>query len=327
MPLSCTNPNCYPEDRECQEGYKPFNKCPNLNRDKDTSDVNRVELSKTELDGQRVNWTGSAMGLTDLQALTARSRILLIGLVGMENAGKTTFLALLYSLLRRGQSITCYHFAGSYTLSGWELIASFLTFQDGSNQVTFPPHTSRNAGRVPGLLHLALKTEAGLLLDVVFTDAPGEWFNEWRSNRQADNALGAEWIHQHGDGFLLFADCEELVGANRGSTRTNIQMIADRLVVNLGSRPLGLVWSKSDVENTRPTMREKIQGHIQTKVPQHYQEFSVSVMQDDPQWNQQVLQAVGWLLDTIQYEPSQQVPSIPLVDTDDLFLLRRSVSA
>ncbi|QDK82633.1 hypothetical protein EXU85_30105 [Spirosoma sp. KCTC 42546] len=272
-----------------------------------------------------MNWTGSAMGLTDLQSLTARSRILLIGLAGMENAGKTTFLALLYSLLRRGQSINHYRFAGSYTLSGWELITSFLTFENGSNQVTFPPHTSRNAGRIPGLLHLALKTEADYLLDVVFTDAPGEWFNEWRSYQQADNAVGAEWIHHHGDGFLLFADCEELAGINRGITRTNIQMIADRLVVNLGSRPLGLVWSKSDVENNRPAMREKIQSHIQTKAPQHYQEFSVSVMQNDPQWHQQVLQAVGWLLDTIEHAADQQVPTIPLADTDDLFLLRRSV--
>jgi hypothetical protein len=202
-----------------------------------------------------------------------------------------------------------------------------LTFQDSSNQVSFPPHTSRNAGRVPGLLHLALKDKSNYLLDVVFTDAPGEWFNEWRSNQQADNAVGAEWIHQHGDGFLLFADCDELAGTNRGSMRANIQMLTDRLAVNLSFRPLGLVWAKSDVKNTRPAMREKIQSHIQNKALQRYNEFSVSVKQDDPQWHQDVLETVSWLLNTIQSEPGQQLPTVPLATTNDLFLLRRSVSA
>jgi hypothetical protein len=268
------------------------------------------------------------MGLTDLEPLFARSRVLLIGLAGMENAGKTTFLALLYSLLRRGQAIPGYRFAGSYTLLGWELISGFLTFQDGSNQVSFPPHTSRNAGRVPGLLHLALKDEADHLLDVVFTDAPGEWFNEWRSNQRASAAAGAEWIHRHGDGFLLFADCEELVGNNRGNARIQIQMLADRLVANLGKNPLGLVWTKSDVENLRPAFREKIQSHIQAINPRHYREFAVSVKLDEQQhWHRQVLEAIAWLLDTIRYEPGEPPPHIPPADTDDLFLLRRSVSS
>lgn len=278
-----------------------------------------------ELDGQRVSWTGSAMGQRDLEPLIARSRVLLIGLAGMENAGKTTFLALLYSLLRRGQSIPNYRFAGSYTLPGWELLAGFLTFKDGSNMVSFPPHTSRNAGRVPGLLHLALKDETDKLLDVVFADAPGEWFNEWRVNEQAKNAEGAAWVHHYGDGFLLFADCQELAGAACGEARANIQMVANRLVVNLGARPLGLVWAKSDVENKRPAMREKIQAHIRGKDPQHYQEFAVSVNRDQVQWHEQVLEAVGWLLDTIRHEPSQPQPAVPRTDTDDLFLLRRSV--
>ncbi|QKG51828.1 TRAFAC clade GTPase domain-containing protein [Hymenobacter sp. BRD67] len=246
----------------------------------------------------------------------------------MENAGKTTFLALLYSLLRRGQPIPGYQFAGSYTLAGWELIAGFLTFEDGFNQVSFPPHTSRNAGRIPGLLHLALKDEAGHLLDVVFTDAPGEWFNEWRSNEQATGAEGAEWIYKHGDGFLLFADCEELAGPNRGTARTNIQMMADRLVAKLGKRPLSLVWAKSDIENTRPTVREKLHSYIQAKNPLRYQEFAVSVKQDEEaKWHRQVLETVAWLLDTIRTEPGKRQPAIPSATTDDLFLLRRSVSA
>lgn len=328
MPLNCPIKHCHPEDGECQQGNRPFENCPNLLRGEGAVEAGTAEPSVVELDGRRVSWTGSTLGLTDLEPLVARSRLLLFGLAGMENAGKTTFLALLYSLLRRGQVIPGYLFAGSYTLAGWELIAGFLTFEDGFNQISFPPHTSRNAGRVPGLLHLALKDEAGQLVDLVFTDAPGEWFNEWRSNEQATAAAGAEWIYEHGDGFLLFADCEELAGPKRGESRTNIQMVADRLVAKLGKRPLGLIWAKCDVENTRPTVREKLQSYIQTKHPLHYQEFTVSVKQDDTrQWHQQVLEAVAWLLATIQTEPGTRQIAISSATTDDLFLLRRSVSA
>jgi hypothetical protein len=286
-----------------------------------------VEATPAELTGRRVSWTGSAMGLSDLEPLAARSRLLFIGLAGVANAGKTTFLALLYSLLRQGQSVPGYQFAGSHTLPGWEILAGFLTFEDGSNQVTFPPHTSRNAGRVPGLLHLALKDEDGNLRDVIFTDAPGEWFNEWRNHQTAELAAGAAWIHQQGDGFLLFADCEELIGPDRGTARNQLQMVADRLLDQLGTRPLGLVWAKSDFGEVRPTIRESIQQRILSATPPNYREFAVSVERRESQWHAQVLEAIAWLLDTLQNEPGTSLPPLARPNIDDLFLLRRSLSA
>lgn len=326
MPLSCPNANCHPEDFGCQDGYPTLGECPCFQQQHSLPEAETAatELAD-ELTGRRANWTGSAMGLTDLEPLAARSRLLLIGLAGVENAGKTTFLALLYSLLRQGQAVPGYRFAGSHTLPGWELLAGFLTFRDSTNQVSFPPHTTRNAGRVPGLLHLALKDEDGHLLDVLFTDAPGEWFSEWRNSQLAEAAAGAEWIHQRGDGFLLFADCEELAGPNRGAARSQVQMVADRLLSNLGKRPLGLVWAKSDVENTRPAIRTSITEHIQRGGPQHYQEFAVSVKNEPQQWHAQVLETVAWLLDTLRHEPGTPLPAVARAESDDLFLLRRSV--
>ena len=104
MPLSCSVPHCYPEDGECQQGCRPFRECSNLQQSAG-ADEGAVVASKEELDGRRVSWTGSVLGRTDLEPLMARSRVLLLGMVGMENAGKTTFLALLYSLLRSGKAI------------------------------------------------------------------------------------------------------------------------------------------------------------------------------------------------------------------------------
>ncbi|MGI4736267.1 MAG: TRAFAC clade GTPase domain-containing protein [Janthinobacterium lividum] len=327
MALHCSHAHCYPDDSTCQAGHQTIGECPYYQAAQDAATTDSVESRPAELTGRRVSWTGSAMGLSDLEPLAVRSRLLLIGLAGAANAGKTTFLALLYSLLRQGQPIPGYRFAGSYTLPGWELLAGFLTFEDGSNQVSFPPHTTRNAGRVPGLLHLALRDADEHLLDVLFTDAPGEWFNEWRSNQASELGEGAAWIHRQADGFLLFADCEELIGPERGATRAQIQMVADRLLDQLGTRPLGLVWAKSDFGELRPAIRDSIQQRIQAASPRHYREFAVSVERREPQWHAQVLEAVAWLLATQQQEPGQSLPPLALPATDDLFLLRRSLLA
>lgn len=326
MALSCSNDFCFPDDLGCHAGCPTVGECPYFQAEQNPVTAAGAEVSTAELTGRRVGWTGSAMGLSDLEPLAARSRLVLIGLAGVANAGKTTFLALLYSLLRQGHAIPGYRFAGSYTLPGWELLAGFLTFEDGSNQVTFPPHTTRNAGRVPGLLHLAAKDAEGNLLDVVFTDAPGEWFNEWRSQQAADLAEGAAWIHQQGDGFLLFADCEELIGTARGAARNQLQMVADRLLDQLGSRPLGLVWAKSDFGEVRPAIRDSIQQRILLAQPRRYREFAVSVEHREPQWHAQVLEAVAWLLDTLQNEPGTQLPPPARPATDDLFFLRRPLA-
>jgi hypothetical protein len=62
-------------------------------------------------------------------------------------------------------------------------------------------------------------------------------------------------------------------------------------------------------------------------VPHHYCEFAVSVEQREPRWHTQVLEAVAWVLDTLQHEPGKPLPSLARPDTDDLFLLRRSLLA
>lgn len=347
MALHCPYPNCYPQDRECQAGYTPFSSCPHLTGEQSGGPAEGVPPSQEELDGRRVSWTGLAMGVDDLAPLVGRSRVLLLGLIGLHNAGKTTFLALLYSLLRAGQPLAGYRFAGSTTLAGWELIASYLTFDGKQNQVRFPPHTSRNAGRVPGLLHLALRDEAGRLRDILFTDAPGEWFNDWRTQERSPNAEGAAWVYAHGDGFLLFADSEELTGEHRNTSRAALEMVADRLVANLGNRPLGLVWTKSDITVTRPVVREKLRAYLAAKQAQRYAEFAVSVMLKASKTGQQtarkggragqppvpavsneghhqVLAAVTWLLATLDGEPGLPRPAVQREATTDLFLLRRT---
>jgi hypothetical protein len=88
------------------------------------------------------------------------------------------------------------------------------------------------------------------------------------------------------------------------------------------------VWAKSDVKNARPAIRESIQEHIATTTPRCYQEFAVSVQRNEKQrWHEQVLESVGWLLDTIRQEPGEALLPVERAATEDLFLLRRSTTS
>jgi hypothetical protein len=104
-------------------------------------------------------------------------------------------------------------------------------------------------------------------------------------------------------------------------------MVADRLLDQLGTRPLGLVWSKSDFGELRPAIRDSIQQRIHAGAPRHFREFTVSVERREPHWHAQVLEAVAWVLKTLQHEPGEPLPPLARPDTDDLFFLRRSLLA
>src|SRR5690606_6949375 len=101
----------------------------------------------------------------NLDLLSHRGTPNIIGLVGSSGAGKTSYLAMLYSLLFNGKRIERWDFAGSLTLVGWELQAKTLQVQvDG---------TIRNPDATPSdkdfysIYHLALRND-GFLQDILF---------------------------------------------------------------------------------------------------------------------------------------------------------------
>jgi hypothetical protein len=160
---------------------------------------------------------GAALGRTDIGFVAGRAKPTLVGLVGPENAGKTTLLAAWYLLIGRGVPISERHrFAGSFTLSGWEAVARSLQWAPGSPP-EFPAHTSTRGGREQGLLHFAFREDDEQLRDYLFTDAPGLWFQKWAINEEAADAAGARWIFEHADLFLLMADCAALSGRDSKS--------------------------------------------------------------------------------------------------------------
>lgn len=329
MPGICKHETCFPDETGCDvKGYPNVTDCPNYKnvetQGADT-EVQKVPDSKDSLEEAfRVPWTGNTLGLIDLNFLTASNKTILIGVTGVASAGKTTFLASLYCLLRHGRKIGDYTFAGSLTLNGWEDIAWYLSWKE-NGKIQFPPHTSIKEGRVPGLLHLALRNSMGEKVDLVFTDAPGEWFDHWRNKVDSPNAIGAKWIHEHSDAFLLFADCEILVGSKRGQAKLQINSVADRLSENLGTRPFGLIWAKSDYP-IADTTKEQILQHINQNTFFHFNQFKTSVKEGvSGVFHQEICGSIEWLIEKLKSNINPKPPVISL-KAEDMFLSKRKLN-
>lgn len=319
MAGKCSEESCYPDDTGCDvEGHFSVLDCKNYGKNSSSEEENSSDQSE-EL--YKMPWTGNSFGLTDLNFLTASSKPIVIGITGVASAGKTSFLAALYCLLRHGKKIGDYSFAGSLTLNGWEDIAWYLSWKENGS-IQFPPHTSNNEGRIPGLLHLTLRNSENKKLDLIFTDAPGEWFDYWRINVHSENAKGAEWIHENSDAFLLFADCDVLSSENRGQAKFQINSVADRLFENIDSRPIGLIWSKSDCEITETT-KEQILKNIEHKLYVHFTEFNTSVKESETgMFHQNICNSINWIINKLASNINSK-PKINSLKKEDMFLSKR----
>jgi Double-GTPase 2 len=321
MITKCSHQDCHdPENIGCNiEGCTILTDCKYFNKET----INK-EVSSTEIEGSfRIPWTANSLGLTDLNFITGSSNSILIGITGVASAGKTTFLASLYCLLRHGKKIGNYSFSGSYTLTGWEDIAWYLSWKDNS-KIHFPPHTANKSGRVPGLLHLKLKNEFDKI-DLIFTDAPGEWFDIWRNNTNDRNAEGAKWIYKNCNGFLLFADCETLAGSKRGQAKQQICSVADRLFENIADRPLGLIWSKSDILISETT-KEQIFMHVKENPIKHFSQFETSVKEGENNiYHDNICESIDWIIKKLESN-TNKLPQIISLKPNDMFLSKRQVN-
>lgn len=267
----CPHPNCFADDNTtCTLGHIRLDMCPEWKR------VSKGEVAVSpDSDQMLLPWSGLAMGEADLNFVSGKIKPITVGIVGPESAGKTTILGAFYLLLGRGGLTTGDNFfSNSYTLAGWEAVAACLRWKPGQPP-NFPPHTPSGAARAPGMLHLGFRRKDGSLRDLLFADAPGEWFQKWAVNEQAVDVEGARWIARHADVTLLIADRQALAGPKMGTARNDFQLLAQRAVTEARGRRLALVWTKGDVE-VAPAMEAQIRKAVasaSSSVP----EFSVSV--------------------------------------------------
>ena len=313
----CERATCFVPDTGCDLGHTDLLKCPSWRGT--TQDDKPAEDLSSEL---LLPWSGSAFGLSDLGFVSGRARPIVIGVVGPQNAGKTTLLAAWYLLLGRGLAdLGGKIFSGSYTLSGWEAVAGAMRWSPGQAP-RFPAHTTSRGGRAPGLLHLSLrKREDRRPVDFLFTDAPGEWFQKWALNSDSEEGVGARWVSDNADAFLVVADREALSGESMGSARSSLQLIAKRLGAELRGRPVAIVWTKADVP-IAPGMEDSVRRAVTQAMPDAV-EHLVSVVPDpdlDPLLNKGsgLVDLLRWAVDTRR--ATVRLPPPETSSVDPLFI-------
>ena len=267
----CPNKRCYVPDTQCRNGEATPADCPIWQ--KNASQAGDKSGPREDGNLTLLPWSGSALGLNDLAFLTSRGDPRVVGLVGAHNAGKTTMLAAWYQQIGRTGRVPAGHFAGSFSLEGWEAVAHALRWEGSLPR--FPPHTSSGAGRAPGLLHLALRDSQGRLNDYLFADAPGEWFERWAVDHAANDAEGARWLFKHAHVIAIIADCEALSGPQRGSTRSAMIQLCRRVAAERQGRPVALIWSKADIKPSS-TIKDAVRTAARLVIPDIV-EFHVSI--------------------------------------------------
>jgi Double-GTPase 2 len=322
-----------PEEIGCNRGYEFIEDCPHWKSGQPTpsgaSDPDHTSFQPDSSDlpdsGRQLHlpWTGNSLGVLDLELVTACNRTTLVGVVGPYNAGKTTLLTLIYLLIQHGEQMSAGRFAGSWSLIGWENLAAKFRWRPGEGGPKFPPHTSRMAGRRPGLLHMALRDQGGLRHDFLLTDPPGEWFNAWAQKDSAEGAEGARWVQRYADRFIFLVDREALATNQRGKERDALRDLARRLSTGLGGRPVAVVWTKSDV-SISSTIEQDLQECFAIEFPNH-SEFRVRVRfgnESREEVEEPCLRLMQWAFAPAE-QPGRVPLSLPIFDESDLFLAYR----
>lgn len=269
----CRKPKCHVADNlRCHEGNPNYDQCSFFNVDS----LPASQMESVEQHNSLFSWTGFALGIDDVAKFATRSRVATVALIGASDAGKTSFLATLYLLLLSGQAIDGYKFAGSFTLGGWEILASKMRWS-GHEPPSFPDHTPRGTARQPGLLHLALRDQTDRLCDVMFADAPGEWFELWAIDHFDPQAEGARWLERHADSVLMFLDSEKLSSPEDcGSTRFQSLKLLDRVFDSYSDRSMGIVWAKYDTFKKNQAIAAVEQDIERKKIEQNFNVISAN---------------------------------------------------
>ena len=312
MSRVCSQAACIaPDEVGCMVGEDSPQQCKHWQNSGDAK--GQTAVTETE-ESARLPWTGNAMGAGDVGALAGRARTRLVGVFGASGSGKTSFLGAWYLLLGRGIGPQDVSFAGSLTLEGWENIAGNLRW-NAAHGPSFPPHTSSGSGRHPGLLHLDLQVHS-TRQDLLFADAPGEWFSRWSVRRDAEDAAGAAWLSGASDVLLVIADSSELAGPKLGTARTNLLALLRRVGSERRGRPVALVWTKCDIA-VDAQMREAITRAADLSL-ETYETFSVSIHEavgEEPHnRGQGLLKLLEWVISVHEGTYPKQVPPHPEKD-------------
>jgi hypothetical protein len=173
----CKVPGCNgPESGVCINGLS-VKECPDVFKLTDgepLADGDILDTPSSEAPVESLVVTG---GLPSLNAVAIDSLLrsrggIVVGVVAGPEVGKTTMIATLYELVRRGR-MSSVHFAGSETLRGYEQRAHLARLASGRTKPD-TPHTP--VGAKLSFTHLRVET-GQTIKEIFFSDRSGEHFD------------------------------------------------------------------------------------------------------------------------------------------------------
>ena len=319
MTGKCSNPDCA-APISCHEGKEKPTECEFWMKSNASQTKNKPASKKEKK--SNLPWTGDALVIEELRNVTYRNTPVVIGIIGKADAGKTTYLAMLFTLLLRGIKLKEFDFCGTKTINAWdELYQKLRVQQEG---VTFPDPTPAQYIR---LLHLALRDQSKKLKDILISDASGEVFSIWSKNRNDTNAENARWVYEHSNAFILFIDCDDLIN-RKALAKSDIIDLAQMLKHDLRNRPIIAVWSKSDKkEEVHPLIREKLQIELK-EIFENYKQIDISnFSSDDPDVlvHKNNIAVLDWLLSRVFTMSKSGIPIENDFAIKDIFLNYKSI--
>ncbi len=316
MKFKCSHDSCFP-DTTCALGHTNRADCEHWAGETQPSDEDQSSAVQDAPESTSdIPWNGYVMGTSDLAILGGRGRPAVVGLIGPPDSGKTSLLAYLYMWLLEHGTVAGWSFAGSWTLGGWESVVQYSRWTS-EPPPSFPPHTS-SAGRHPGILHLALRSQStGRLRDVLLTDAPGEWFSQWARVPGSTASEGARWVIEKADALLLLVDTGALAdGGKLPSTRRATRDLMERVGAQ-ASCTTAVVWTKDDIEVT-----ETVAATIENASSEFLS--SARSMRTTIETPQTIEACFGWAIDAATRRSPLEIGAEPRLSNDPFLALRRS---
>jgi hypothetical protein len=218
-------------------------------------------------------FSGDALGSTDAEVITRRSRTHLVVFVGAEGSGKTTVLSSIYERLNQG-AFAGFKFAGSRSLLGFEEICHLNRLASGGSQ----PDTQRTRLTDEAkFYHLALRSAEPLALrrDIFLSAMSGELFRMAKDSQEDAERLT---FLRRADTIVVLVDGDRLAKpALRTSAQADaadiLESLLDANMVSPNCR-VEIVFSKLDrITNAGQTAldflsktQEKYEGRFRTRV-------------------------------------------------------------
>ncbi len=245
--VQCENTDCkVAQDGKCIEGTPDLANCSHFGKIVVVVQRLKPQAAPIEATGIRLS-SAEALSISEAQSVIRKSVANVIGIVGPQDAGKTSLIACIYDLFQ-SKTVGDFAFAGSSTLYAFER-ACHQTRRESGNRHADMERTPKGTAT---FLHLDLASSVTLKKRaVLFANRAGEDYTD----AQGDTGLAAGFFELHrSDTLTMLVDGQRLLDLGaRQQVRDDILLTLRALVEGKATRPdqrIAIVMTKIDAINS-----------------------------------------------------------------------------